>query len=105
MVPMGGSHEVYTSLEKEKNKFSYWQVRKATYRGSDPILNFPIILIINMISVFKFCVIWGIFLTWFADSLLFDMMIKTSYRDGVNTLQHLIDRNMILCKRYSSFKT
>ena len=40
--------------------------------------------------------IWGIFLTWFADSLLFDMMIKTSYRDGVNTLQDLLDRNMFL---------
>ena len=44
MVPMGGSHEVYTNLEKEKIKFSYWQVRKATYRGSEPILNIPIIL-------------------------------------------------------------
>ena len=95
---MGGSHEVYTSLE-QRREFSYANVRKATYRGSEPILNIPIILIINMISVFKFCVIWGIFLTWFADSLLFDMMIKTSYKDGVNTLQHLIDRNMILCKR------
>ena len=40
--------------------------------------------------------IWGIFLTWFADSLLFDMMIKTSYRDGVNTLQDFLDRNMFL---------
>ena len=47
-------------------------------------------------SVFKFCVIWGIFLTWFADSLLFDMMIKTAYKDGVDTVQDLIDRDMTL---------
>ena len=49
-----------------------------------------------MISVFKFCVIWGIFLTWFADALLFDMMLKTEYRDGVDTIQDLIDRDMTL---------
>ena len=46
--------------------------------------------------MFKFCVIGGIFLTWFADALLFDMMIKTSYRDGVNTHQDLIDRGMFI---------
>ena len=49
-----------------------------------------------MISVFKFCVIWGIFLSLFADSLLFDMMIKTVYKDGVNTIQDLIDKDMLL---------
>ena len=49
-----------------------------------------------MISVFKFCLIWGIFLTWFADSMLFDMMIKTEYLDGVNTVQELIDKDMSL---------
>ena len=45
-------------------------------------------------SVFKFCVIWGIFLTWFADALLFDMMIKTEYKEPVNTIQDLFDRDM-----------
>ena len=40
--------------------------------------------------------IWGIFLTWFADALLFDMMINTSYEDGVNSLQDFIDRDMYL---------
>ena len=49
-----------------------------------------------MISVFKFCLIWGIFLTWFADSMLFEMMIKTEYLDGVNTVQELIDKDMSL---------
>ena len=34
---MGGSHEVYTNLKEEKKKFGYWNVRKATYRGSEPI--------------------------------------------------------------------
>ena len=62
------------------------------------IINILIILPITMISVFKFCVIWGIFLTWFADSLLFDMMIQTSYKDGVKTVQDLIDRDMSLGK-------
>ena len=92
---MGGSHEVYTSLE-QRREFSYANVRKATYRGSERVINIPIIFIINILSVFKFCVIWGIFLTWFADALLFDMMIKTSYKDGVNTIQDLIDRDMTL---------
>ena len=92
---MGGSHEVYTTLE-QRREFNYANVRKATYRGKEPILNILIILIINMISVFKFCVIWGIFLTWFADSLLFDMMIQTSYKDGINSVQDWIDRDMFL---------
>ena len=95
-VPMGGSLQVYTSL-KQKQSFSYANVRKASYRGSKTIINIIIILTFNVI-VFKFCVIWGIFLTWFADSLLFDMMITTSYKDGVNTVQDLIDRDMSLGK-------
>ena len=94
---MGGSHEVYTSLE-QRRVFSYANVRKATYRGSERVINIPMILIINFLSVFKFCVIWGIFLTWFADALLFSMMIKTSYKDGINTIQDLIDRDMSLGK-------
>ena len=93
---MGGSAEVYTS-SKQRRKFSYANVRKASYRGNKIVyINILIVLTINMLPVFKFCVIWGIFLTWFADSLLFDMMIKTSYEDGVDSLQDLIERNMIL---------
>ena len=56
----------------------------------------PIFLTINMISVYKFCVIGGIFLTWFADSMLFSMMVKTEFTDGVETPQDLIDRDMTL---------
>ena len=47
-------------------------------------------------SVFKFCVIGGIFLHWFTDSMLFSTMLKTGYEDGVDTLQDLIDRDMSL---------
>ena len=90
---MGASLQVHTSL-KEKESFRYANVRKASYRGTKTMRN--IILTINIMSVFKFCVIWGIFLTWFADALLFDMMIKTDYKDGVNTVQDLIDRGMSL---------
>ena len=32
----------------------------------------------------------------FADSMLFDMMLKTAYQDGVDTHQDLIDRDMTL---------
>ena len=32
----------------------------------------------------------------FADSMLFDMMLKTAYQDGVDTPQDLIDRDMSL---------
>ena len=49
-----------------------------------------------MISVFKFSVIWGIFLAWFVDSVLFSMMVKTEFQDGVDTVQDLIDRDMSL---------
>ena len=48
------------------------------------------------ISVFKFWVIGGIFLHMFADSMLFDMMLKTAYQDGVDTHKDLIDRDMCL---------
>ena len=51
-----------------------------------------------IISVFKFCVIWGIFLTWFADALLFDMMIKTEYKEPVNTVQDFLETDMELGK-------
>ena len=57
------------------------------------------ILTINMISVFKFWVIGGIFLHMFADSMLFDMMLKTAYQDGVDTHQDLVDRDMSLGNR------
>ena len=92
---MGGSLEVYTSL-KQRRMFSYANVRKASYRGNFNQYKYSKNLTTNMISVFKFCVIWGIFLTWFADALLFDMMLKTEYRDGVDTIQDLIDRDMTL---------
>ena len=49
-----------------------------------------------MISVFKFWTIGGVFLHMFADSMLFDMMLKTAYQDGVDTPQDLIDRDMSL---------
>ena len=49
-----------------------------------------------MISVFKFCVIGGVFLLWFADSMLFSMMVKTTFEDGVDTHQDLVDRDMSL---------
>ena len=93
---MGGAQEVHTSLE-ERRRFSYANVRKASYRGSKTtILNIRTINIILYVSVFKFCVIGGLFLAWFADSVLFTIMIKTEYEDGVDTTQDLIDRDMSL---------
>ena len=92
---MGGTSEVYTNLD-QRRMFSYANVRKAAYRGCKTIINIPIILTINMISVYKFSVIGGIFLTWFADSMLFSMMVKTEFTDGVETPQELIDRDMTL---------
>ena len=93
---MGGTHEVYTSW-KQRRKFTYANVRRATYRGSKTIVNIPIILTINMISsVFKIWVYVGVCLAQFADSLLFDMMLKTAYLDGVDSPQDLIDRDMSL---------
>ena len=32
----------------------------------------------------------------FSDALLFDMILKTSFQDGVDTIQDLIDRDMTL---------
>ena len=49
-----------------------------------------------MISVFKFWTIGGIFLYMFSDALLFDMILKTSFQDGVDTIQDLIDRDMTI---------
>ena len=60
------------------------------------MINVSNFLTINMISVFKFCVIGGVFLHMFADSMLFDMMLKTAHQDGVDTPQDLIDRDMSL---------
>ena len=48
------------------------------------------------ISVFKFVIIWGIWMALFADALLFDHMLKSGYEDGVDTIQDLIDRDMSL---------
>ena len=62
------------------------------------MINIPIILTIDITTVFKFCVIGGIFLQMFADSRLFDMMLKTAYEDGVDTINDLIDRDMLLGK-------
>ena len=56
----------------------------------------PNITTINIISVFKFCVIWGIFLTWFAGALIFDMMISTAFEEPVNSIDDLIERDMTL---------
>ena len=92
---MGGSSEVYTNLD-QRRMFSYANVRKAAYRGCKTLRNIPIILTINMILVYKFSVIGGIFLTWFADSMLFSMMVKTDFTDGVETPQDLIDKDMSL---------
>ena len=60
------------------------------------MINIPTVLTINMISVFKFWTIGGVFLHMFADSMLFDMMLKTAYQDGVDIPQDLIDRDMSL---------
>ena len=46
--------------------------------------------------MYKFSVIGGIFLTWFADSMLFSMMVKTEFTDGVDTTKDLIERDMSL---------
>ena len=94
-VPMGGSSEVYTNLD-QRRMFSYANVRKAAYRGCKTIINIQIILTMNMISVYKFSVIGGIFLTWFTDSMLFSMMVKTNFAKPVDTIQDLIDRDMTL---------
>ena len=48
------------------------------------------------LSVFKFCIIWGVWLALFADALPFDHMLKSGYEDGVDTIQDMIDRDMSL---------
>ena len=60
------------------------------------MINLETILYINMISVFKFWTIGGIFLYMFSDALLFDMMLNTAFQDGIDTIQDLIDRDMSL---------
>ena len=92
---MGGSSEVYTNLD-QRRMFSYANVRKAAYRGRKTMMNIPVVLTINLISVYKFGVIWGVFLLWFTDSMLFSMMVKTEFQDGVDSHQDLIDRDMAM---------
>ena len=60
------------------------------------MINIATILTINMISVFKIWVFGGICLSLFADSLLFDHMLKTSFHDGVDSPEDLIERDMSL---------
>ena len=36
----------------------------------------------------------------FSDALLFDMVLKTAFEDGVDTIQDLIDREMSLGIRF-----
>ena len=60
------------------------------------MINISIFLTLNMISVFKFWTIGGIFLYMFSDALLFDMMLNTAYQDGIDTIQDLVDRDMSL---------
>ena len=49
-----------------------------------------------MISVFKFFVIYGICLCLFVDAILFDMVLKTAFEDGIDDHEDLIDRDMSL---------
>ena len=93
---------MYTSLE-HREEFGYANVRKATYRGNMNDNNRYSICSNHQydLSVFKFCVIWGVWLALFADALLFDHMLKTGYEDGVDTIQELIDRDMSLGKAMS----
>ena len=90
---MGGYYEVYTSLE-ERRGFTYANVRKASYTGSVNDAYFSDSH--HDISVFKVWTIGGIFLHMFSDALLFDMVLNTAYKDGVDSLQDLINRDMRL---------
>ena len=96
---MDGTSEVYTSWERRR-EFGYANVRKATYRGSMIDNDYDRYLICSDhqhdLSVFKFCIIWGVWLALFADALLFDHMLKSGYEDGVDTIQDMIDRDMSL---------
>ena len=60
------------------------------------MINIPIILTLNMISVFKFWTIGGIFLYMFSDALLFDMVLNTAFQDGIDSIQDLNVRDMSL---------
>ena len=60
------------------------------------MINIPIFLTLNMILLFKFWTIGGIFLYMFSDALLFDMMLNTAFQDGIDTIQDLVDRDMSL---------
>ena len=55
--------------------------------------------------MFKFCVIGGIFLTWFADAVLFGIMVKTEFQEPVENSQDLVDRDMSLGKHYIELKS
>ena len=52
--------------------------------------------ILNHVLVFKFSVIWGIFLFYFFEAMFFTMLIKEEYLEPVKTHQDLIDRDMSL---------
>ena len=62
------------------------------------MINIPIFLTLNMILVFKFWTIGGIFLYMFSDALLFDMMLNTAFEDGIDTIEDLIDMDIRLGK-------
>ena len=84
---------MYTSLE-HREEFGYANVRKATYRGIKTFFMYILTITIYTVSVFKFCVIGGIFLIWFADSVLFTMMIRTEFQKPIDTHQDLLDSEM-----------
>ena len=90
---MGGYYEVYTSMFEQRG-FTYANVRKASYTGSVNDAYFSDSH--HDISVFKVWTIGGIFLHMFSDALLFDMVLNTAYKDGVDSLQDLINRDMRL---------
>ena len=91
-IPLGGNTEVYTDREDRKY-FNYANVRKAAHRSNKEMI---FINYINNVLVFKFSVIWGIFLFYFFDAMFFTMLIKEEYLEGVNTPEDLIDRDMSL---------
>ena len=51
---MGGSQQVYTSL-KQKESFTYANVRKASYRGCKRSINIKNMLTFNVISFQVLC--------------------------------------------------
>ena len=60
------------------------------------MIDISFVLTVNMILVFKLCIMWGVWMALFADALLFDHMLKSGYEDGIDTIQDLIDRDMSL---------